>query len=115
MARPRIIQLDQGKVSLQDFPTDVSIALVEHIKAFGKEPEGFGTTVQLEQVLVNPDNLPEKAISVKFDKKNLKVQVVEVNYNLETKEALVTNIEEFDNAKEAVVKFKVKASELNFV
>lgn len=133
MARPKVIQLDQGKVSLQDFPPDVSADLVDHIKAFFNPP----TTLQLSssQDLVSIikearsdlqtsfktlnevklDTLQDVSLAVKIDKKNLKVYLVEVKYNIETKEAVVTHTEEFDNAREASVKFKVKAADLNFV
>jgi hypothetical protein len=132
MARPRTIQLEHGEVSLQGFSKEQADALSEYIKNFGKEPtqsiqtDSGITNVMLSAqpgVLVTPmtdmtidiSTLKEKAIGIHVDRKNLKVEMITVAYNPETKEALVEKVEACDGMRHGVVKFKMAAAELNFV
>lgn len=128
MARPRTIQLEQGEITLSGFPKDVADALSEHIKAFGKVP----ALSCVEPITISDAVIPtppeatvsvrmpcsefkEKAIGVRFDQETNRTQMVTVAYDYKTKEAIVENVHVADGKHDAMIKFKIAASNLNFV
>jgi hypothetical protein len=114
MARPRTIQLEQGIVSLQDFPKEVADALSEHIKNFGKSVPTLEQVVEAP-VVVSSEEMPDVALSVRVEPGTQKAQLVTVKYNADTRQATVTNIEYADGKQDAINKFKYTCVKLNFV
>jgi len=123
MARPKTITLEHGTVSLQGFPKEVSEALAEHIKNYGKpaSTEATTSTVSIPTSSVTtpiPVNqvsseLTDTAVGVR--QIGNKYELVLVKYNAQTKDASVLTVEPYEFRREAIMKFKMKASELNFV
>lgn len=137
MARPRTIELKDGKVSLSGFPPEVSGRLAEYIKDF-ESPSvvvqavtdvALGSTMSLEQLekYVSPENiiiheksilnssLTDIALGVRLNPITGKYEVVEVKYDAESKQARVDEIQIEAFKKDATNVFKVKAAKLDFV
>lgn len=114
MARPRVIKLEKGEVSLHGFAKEDSDALCEHIKQLYKKDSSVATVLTPTPRVVS-SSLVDKALSVRIIPELKKAEMVTVSYNAETKEAQVESIQEFDNAKEAIIKFKIEAANLKFV
>lgn len=137
MSRPKTIELENGTVSLSGFPKEVSEALAEYIRAFGKVNKHAGSSfdcflkeehITLDQVkevailgaqagasLATPslEELPNRAVGIYRD--GPLNRVVTVAYNLDTKQALVTDIKGAIDFKDATTQFKMAADKLRFV
>jgi hypothetical protein len=130
MARPKIITLEAGKISLIGFPKEVSEKLEAYILDFGKDAdkpkvareetiqipvEGSAELLGVSKALMLGE-LTEKALAVHHDKINKRYDLVIVKYNPTTKEAAVDNIRAVGEYKQlATNEFKKKVIEFGFV
>lgn len=118
MARPRELELEQGTVFLQGFPKEIADELSAHIKSFGKPQEqttALASTSADEVKVVDKVIMTDKAIGLRINKAQNKVEMVTVVYNADTKEAQVESVVPADGMKDAIIKFKMAACDLNFV
>lgn len=111
MARPRIITLADGEVSLQGFPKEIADALSDHIKSFGAPAEV--KLIDSPPDLLVDGTLTHKALGV--HRQGNDNNIVIVAYNLETKQAAVETVSRAANYKDSVHQFKVTADRLKFV
>lgn len=124
MARPKVVQLEHGTVSLQGFPKEISDALVEYIKNFNQPvtltpPSKLLESSLVESLVVEEDtpislqDLPSRAIGVYSDGTDRRL--VTVAYNLDTKEALVESDVKCEGMRDSSMKFKMAADKHKFV
>jgi hypothetical protein len=126
MARPRVIELEQGTVSLQGFSKDVADTLTEYIKRFNSPTiiNSSGTLLETalpvlsdkedEVNLAALDTLPNRAIGLHVTSKH-DIKLVTVAYNIETGQGLVEKEEKYDNIRDANTRFKMAADKYRFV
>jgi hypothetical protein len=125
MARPRIIKLEHGEVSLQGFPKEIADALSEHINNFGRTALVDKTLVEeIQQTnknleeglkLLEPslEELTSRAIGVHVDGKQH--SLVTVAYDVNTKNAKVEHVLKCFDARECRMEFKKAADRNKFV
>lgn len=130
MSRPKTIELENGTVSLSGFPKEVSEALAEYIRAFGKEQivilagtdvnkhtgstlDSFLKEEKIEISSISLDSLPHRAVGIYREGRINRV--VTVAYNLDTKQALVADVKGAIDHKDATTQFKMAADKLRFV
>ena len=113
MARPKTIELENGTVSLQGFPKEVSDKLATYIKQFEEAVVIVPTGTPLPTVDETPGPLPSKALGV-YENGN-DVRLVTVAYNVDNHQARVVNVEQLENKRSSSTKFKMAALREKFV
>jgi hypothetical protein len=123
VARPRLVKLLDGEISLSGYSPDIADKLTEYIKAFNQPavviPAGKDVT-QVSSVLTPPrveeapiqassSALTNTALGSRFDKETNKFMIDVIKYNVTTKHASVVSSEQAGYSKaEASGNFKIK-------
>lgn len=112
MARPRIIELSEGTVSLSGFTKEASQEFSEYIKNFKKEVQDEKPK-EIEKDTKELFQGNDVALSLVFNRTSNKFDVVLVNFDLGDSNSQV--LESFESKSEAVSKFKIEALKHKFV
>lgn len=111
MARPRVVKLAEGTVSLQSVPKEQADKIIALLSGVQAESEVAPTEVEHDAAPVDASNLTGIAIGLNKNKAGT-WELVSVKFNSETKEAQVSEVEDFGGTKAiAVSEFKIKASD----
>lgn len=117
--RPKVFAFNEGTVSLQGFDSDLSDALAEHIRNFGKEAPVQELPVAAlppPEVLATPGVYAAKAIGTYLNPKTNKYQFITVGVDPATKTSFVEQVEDISEFhRESAVAFKRKAFDLKFI
>lgn len=93
MARPKVVRLQDGMVTLKNFSPERSKALEEAILGVPEVKKGDQLTVQEEQVkIVKPEDLSEFALGYYQDKITKKFMLAIIKYSPEFKSCQVVEV-----------------------
>lgn len=121
MARPRVLNVHGGEVSLLGFPKDQADALQKHIESFGKpvqvaaSPKVEEKVAPIPQIQTSGTKHPLKALGLLKNKNTLHWEIIVVGYDLNGNASVEEKIQVSEDSRIAKEQYKVKLVNLGII